>query len=235
MTPSNPGEFGTEVHLRVTQRLNGQNPRYRADVLLNRNTMQIVSVGSGGSGGGALVQIDVIALADGYSPEVGDTLDLNRVKMAFEIKTGIGGTVHEDQRIKYIDIFGEEKFRSINSRRRWTLGTGWNDTPKVTKLARGYNLLNSSATKTLRSTLPIAGAAVPLIALVDNGPITEEVERLDSLCRELLLIDPQSLDFDAQAIAVADKVRQIVVLMGADDVGGGAAFLTAFHTLYRED
>jgi hypothetical protein len=233
--PPNHGSFGKEVHRRVTQRINGQPLRFRADLLIDKDTLQIISIGQGLQGTQQHAQIDAIAFADGYSPGVGDTIDVDRVKFAYEIKTGAGGLVDQEQRVRYVNMFGEQKFISIHSKRRWTLSAAWNDTPRVRHMTRTYYYLDGCMTKKLLSTLPLAGVAVPLVALVDSGLITQEVDSLGNMLMDLATHTPDTLAFTDQAIIVSEQVRHIANLMGAGDGVAANIQFSLFRGLFMQD
>lgn len=229
------GSFGQEVHRRVTNRLNVPGSAFCADVLINTQTMEIVAIGSGHSGNGILTQIDVLALEDGYTIQQGDTLDTNKVKFAFEVKTGINGTVSQQQRFRYVSIFGSNKFRSISSKRRWTLSAGWNDTPGVRKLAKSYNQLSACATAGLRPSLNLAATSIPMIALVDLGEATRKAEELNEILEELQFVHPNDFLYPVLVQEATFKMGQIGQALGADAAPAFIFSQSAFHLIYGQE
>jgi hypothetical protein len=151
INPNNPGEFGNEVHARVAAALQG-NRNYLCNIIINPENRIVIGYGTHGVPG--MAQIDVMHVARGYRPAIGDTLDLSKVKMAFEIKSGLNG-LSRPQFYNYPELFGAQGrgWDLVRSRVRWTATGGWSPVPiindemlKFSKAARATSLVAPALT-----------------------------------------------------------------------------------------
>lgn len=149
--PNNPGEFGSEVHRRLAAALQG-NQNYLCNMIVHPQTLVVIGYGAQGMPG--MAQIDVMHVQRGYHPAMNDILDLSKVKMAFEVKSGLSG-LSSSQIEYYPGIFGGQGTRwdLVRSRTRWVPGIGggagsWmsvpimnDEMPKLSKYLKGANAI----------------------------------------------------------------------------------------------
>jgi hypothetical protein len=146
--PPNTNAFGIEVHNRVGVKLNANNDgRWLTNVYVAYNDhpsepfRKILSIGQGPPGGSTgTVQIDVLRLKQGYSPQVGDILDPNQLDDLYEIKTSAGGKVDPGQKQRLKTVRGG-KIQISMSQRRWTFTLGWHKNPRVSKIVKMLGLV----------------------------------------------------------------------------------------------
>jgi len=89
--PADNGAFGNAVHARVTTKLQGK-ANIIMDAYVLRTNNQLLSIGHKPPGflSSMYTQVDAIALHKGYTPQVDDLLDPERIEV-IEIKSGVSG------------------------------------------------------------------------------------------------------------------------------------------------
>lgn len=105
------GDYGSEVHTRVSQELEGLrdksgNKRWYTEVWVDLQTNKIL--GFGPNPGFQTTQhhawVDAMYVKPGYVPKKGDVLDPNQIEDLYELKTSARGRIRQDQRDKYKKI-----------------------------------------------------------------------------------------------------------------------------------
>jgi hypothetical protein len=77
--------------------------------------------------------VDIIKLRDGFTPQVGQTLQVDDIVDLYDIKTSLSGNIGPAQaaRLKKIlnggDVSGQKSVKSLMTPRRWTPERGWHD------------------------------------------------------------------------------------------------------------
>jgi hypothetical protein len=132
------------VHRRVSARLDMGNGPWVADIYVNAQTRQIVSIGQVPPGGvTGTIQVDLVHMKAGQARfAVGETWDHNRVGDLVEIKTSIQGRIINNQLLKLKDLMTDgEVVVTKGTERRWTASQGWHDNVKFEKYLRVLALL----------------------------------------------------------------------------------------------
>ena len=120
LNPDDKGEFGREVHRRVSPQLHGQG-RWFADVFVDNTTREVLSVGPGGAPGvgSGYTQVDLVHMTDGNAPVVGQVLDPDTVEDLVDIKTSVRGTIDVDQRARLRALIDDRDIKVVSTPRRW--------------------------------------------------------------------------------------------------------------------
>jgi regulation of enolase protein 1 (concanavalin A-like superfamily) len=164
-TATNDGSFGTEVHKRVSSKLQNKSG-WLVDVYVENGTNRILSIGNSPGSTTGTTQIDVLHLKSGYKPKVGQILDSSKIENLFEIKTSISGKIASDQKARLKAVMGGGKIVVAKSPKRWTMASGWEPNKRF---GAGFKLLS----------LVGVGSAVYAILNYDD-----EDEELDALIAE---------------------------------------------------
>jgi hypothetical protein len=132
--PVNRGSFGDIVH-KLTGDHFKDKPGWLVDAYVGRDTNILLSIGSKPANlpESAFQQVDIIKLRDGFTPQVGQTLQVDDIVDLYDIKTSLSGNIGPAQaaRLKKIlnggDVSGQKSVKSLMTPRRWTPERGWHD------------------------------------------------------------------------------------------------------------
>lgn len=142
---SDDGEYGKEVHRRVTARVAGQ-PNVYSEVWLRDDTLEVVCVGSPPGNRTGLGELDIVFTRDGFTPTIGQPWDTSRVAWASDVKTSAAGRLmHTDQKNFYDRAAGANKW-SVQTPRRMCGAAGWIDHPRGGKTYRILGFIGMGAT-----------------------------------------------------------------------------------------
>ncbi len=168
---NNPGEFGAEVHNRVSSRFAGRNG-WIANLCVTTSTLEVQA----GPGAGR-TQIDLLHVDAGYNPQVGDTLDQAKIKNLFEIKSSVSGSVGQDQ-LDRLRAIGGKDIVSAKTPKRWT--------------PQGYEV--NKHFRTGFRVLGVIGAAATAYAWLNHASYDDELAEIQELFRRAQVLGGASGD-----------------------------------------
>lgn len=142
VNPADDGEFGSSVHARVSDRLRDKS-RWLADVYVDAETKEIVSIGSGHSTE-TVVQVDAIGLERGYRPKKGNLLDVSRAH-PYELKASLTGDISAQQKLRLKAVFGDRQIAQVRAKRVWRT-TGWLPAKRYQRTVSIIQLVGLAAT-----------------------------------------------------------------------------------------
>jgi hypothetical protein len=122
VNPADPGEFGKEVHRRVTVRLQGKKG-WLMNVYVEKGTRKILSIGSYPPGVPPqnLTEVDALALKANYRPTVGDVITSSEIEV-YDVKNGIRGRLSPTQYDALKAVAGKGPVRVV--RPKWVYKNG---------------------------------------------------------------------------------------------------------------
>lgn len=197
--PSNladTGEFGDEVHKRVSGKLRGK-PGWYTDVYVDNATGEVLSIGNRPSGRSIkdTTQVDALYMKNGKTLKPGVILDASNLQDVYDIKNTLRGKLAGDQldRLKKLVSRGSPTPRyvkAVHPKRRWTPSLGWHDNPRFTKYIKLFSLL---------------GPAFAIRAMIRSAEHEDELERIDELSRDL-----KGLEDVDQACLIRAEVLEVL-------------------------
>ncbi len=217
--PNNPGAFGNELHSRVFQSLGGQ-PNWHASVWVDPDTRTILSIGSSPGSVPNSVEIDILKVKPGYTPQVGELLDVNQVLDNYEIKTSATGAVAPLKRQKLNQIFGTNNWKVVTPHRRWRLLSGWGWHPKGGTLWKYFAIVGLSAS---------AHAIVHAANFEDD--LREVAKTYELATAPGIPVNQREM----RTMNFFEAVRIYIANFSSDDIVPQLAFLTMFYTHLASD
>jgi uncharacterized delta-60 repeat protein len=141
------GDFGVQVHKQVSADLTHQSNRWVADIYVNNDTNQIVSIGARPPNGNVgTTQIDLVYLKQGENLNVNDVFNPTKVADLVEIKTSIGGRINPGQLKRLKTVMNEGEILVTNgTSRKWTKSNGWHTNAKFKNAFRILSLLGAAS------------------------------------------------------------------------------------------
>jgi hypothetical protein len=126
-SPDDAGAYGKEVHRRIQNHPKMTSSRWLHDYWIDINTKNVIQIGGDSPAGHdpqQIQQIDAMYVKSGYRPQVGDTIDPNKVQEVYDVKTSRTGRLSSAQRTNIPTITGKDP-QVVEYARRWSRAQGW--------------------------------------------------------------------------------------------------------------
>lgn len=215
LSASDSGAFGKAVHKRVADKL--RRDGWWHDVWVKRGTNEIVAIDTftqpPGTIANQIQQVDILHLEAGYTPQVGQILDRDRILDLYELKFTLS-EIKDTAQIQRLKVIRGGEIKLGRSVRHW-IGGAWK--------------ANATVISRLRKLGIYSAGVLPVIALVGSAAADETWDTLnfdyDDVKRQT---DP--LEKKLSAVFYAERLADF---LGSADPTGNSGDLVKILLIYR--